>query len=112
MERLAQLAHDVVGNINDVGNGVVADQGKASSHPCRGLSQLYIVYIVGNIARAEILCIYGDLKVLFFYLSLGIVQSWSLQWLAQCCCHLSCQTEDALAVRTVCRNGNIEDPVV
>ena len=112
MQRLAQFLHDIVGDIHDVGNGIAANQCQATAHPCRGRLDLHIIHIMCAVTRAEIRRIYGYGKAFLYHIGCSEIGCRFLHFLAQNSSNFSCNAENALAVRTVCCDGNIKNPVI
>ena len=64
-----------------------------------------------DISRAKIRCRNADIERNSDF-RLSIVKSRFLDWFSENRSNLSCDTEDTLAVRTVCGDGDIEDIVI
>ena len=111
MHRLAEFLKDIVRNIYDIGDRGASDESQTALHPCRRLSDLDIGNIVADISRAQILCRYADIER-DLHIGLGIVECRLFERLAENGSDFTCNTEDALAVRTVCRDRDIEDIVI
>ena len=112
VHRLPQLLQDVVRDVDDVGDRIHAHQGQTALHPCRGLPDLHVVHILADEARAEIRSFHGNVEAGLFHLRRMIFDGRHLHRFSEARRHLAGHSEDALAVRTVRGDGDIEDPVV
>lgn len=57
---LANLQHDIVRDVNDVGDAAQTAQGQLTAHPAWGLARRDVADIMANVARAEILGLDAD----------------------------------------------------
>ena len=64
-----------------------------------------------DVSRAEVRSRYADVEV-NCNIALSVIKSRLLNGLAEYCSNLSCDTEDRLAVRSVCRDGNVENIII
>ena len=109
---LAQLQHDEVRDIDDIGDGVQSDQRKTPLHPCRRLFDLHIVNIAAQESLAEFRSLDPDMESRELFVRLGEVEGRLLHRLVQHCCHFAGDAENALAVRAVRGDGDVKKPVV
>ena len=109
---LTQLLQYVVGDIYHVGDGIDANQSQTALHPGGRFFDLYIIYIVSHVARAQFGSVHGNGEAFLLYLMLGVIQSRHLALLAQDSSYFSSDTVDALAVGTVSGDGNVKHPVI
>ena len=112
MHRLSHLEHHIIRYIDDVGDCVLADQRQSALHPERRLPDLHVIDIMSDVSRADVLRLDGDVKAFLSDLRLRVVHGGLLQLLVEHCRNLSRKAENALAVRSVRRDGDIENPVV
>ena len=109
---LTHFLQYIVGNINNVGDGIDTHQSQTAFHPSGRFTDLYIIYIVSHVARTQIGSIYGNGETFFSNSSFGVIQSGSLQLFTKSSSHFTGNTENALAVCTVCIDGDVEHPIV
>ena len=64
-----------------------------------------------DVSGAKIRSGYSDVEV-DLNIALCVIKSRLLNGLAKNCSNLTCDTEDRLAVRSVCRDGNVENIIV
>ena len=112
MHGLADLQHDVVGNVHHVGDAAQAAQRQLTAHPAGRGARRDVVHVVADIPRAEIRRFHRDGKARVGGVGLGIVQGGHLQGLVQHGGHFPGDAQDALAVGTVGGDGDIKDIVV
>ena len=112
MHGLTHFLQYIVGNINHIGDGIDTHQSQTTLHPGGRFSNLNIIYIVSHVARAQVGSVHGNGEAFLSNRSLGVIQSGSLQLFAQSGSHFAGHTENALAVSTVCINGNIKHPII
>ena len=111
MHRLTEFFQNIVCNVNDIGNRIDANKRKSSSHPCGCSINLDVGNIMCNITRAEVGCFDGDMKGNITSV-FGVGQIGHLERLFQYSRNFSCDTDDRLAVGTVCRDADIENIVI
>ena len=112
VHRLTDFLEDIVRDIDDIGDGADADECQSAAHPLRRLRNLHITDIVCLITRAEIRCLDRHFEAVETGSIRRIVNSRHFERLAECRCNLTRNAEDAHAVRTVCGDRNIVEPVI
>ena len=109
---LANLQHDIVRDVNDVGDAAQTAQGQLTAHPAWGLARRDVADIMANVARAEILGLDADGQARIHIVADRVVGGGHLEGLVQHCCNLARNAEHTLAVGAVGRDGNIKNVVV
>ena len=112
MHRLPHFQKDIVRDVHDIGYGVHPAQRQPAAHPGRGRADLHIVNVVRYISRTQIRCLDRDLETVLLHFCLMIVDVRLFQRLVQNRRDLTGDPEDTLAVRAVCGDRDVEDPVV
>ena len=112
MHRLANLQHDVVGDVNDVGDAAQAAQSQLAFHPARRWAGGDVVDIVADVARAEVRGFNGDGQAVIGSVGDGVVGGGHLEGLAQHGGNLAGNAQDALAIGAVGGDGDVKDVIV
>ncbi len=112
MHGLSHLQHHVIGDIHDIGDGILSDQSQPAFHPLRRLPDFYIIYIVTDIPGTQVRRIHRHRKALLFDLRLRIVQGGHAKLLIKRRSHLPGNAHHTLTVRPVGRDRNVKNPVV
>ena len=112
VHRLADLQHDVVGDVNDVGDAAQAAQGQLALHPARRGAGGDVADIVADVARAEVRGLDGDGQTVVGGVGDGIVGGGHLEGLAQHGGNFAGDAEDALAIGTVGGDGDVKNVII
>ena len=112
MHRLADLQHDIVGDIDYIVDAAQAAQGQLTAHPARGLARCDVAHIVADVARAEILRLNADGEARLGVSADGVVGGGHFERLFQHSCNLAGNAQHALAVGAVGSDGDVKDIIV
>ena len=111
VHRLTEFLENVVGNIHHVGDRVYSDKRQTAAHPRGRLTYLNVGNVVSDIAGAKIGSLNGHVEIKICTV-LDVVKGGHLELLAQNCRNLAGDTDNALAVGTVCGNSNVKNVVI
>ena len=108
MHRLTDFYQYIIGNIHDCIQSIMSHCNQSSLHPQRRFHIFYIINIMAQITRTDILVndFYTDIRVGGSILCIGHIRIF--YFFSKESSHFSGNTEYRLAVRTVRGNGNVK----
>ena len=109
---MTDFQKNIVCDINNRVNRAETAHGKSALHPLRAFKVLYIINVVTEIARAQILVdnLNRDIAVSFFGAVVGIIGCFERLFEERR--NLARDTENRLTIGTICGNRDIENVVV
>ena len=109
---LADLQHDVVGDVHHVGDAAQAAQRQTAAHPAGGFPGGDVAHIVADVARAEVGRFHRDVQARVLIVAGGVIGGGHFQGLVQCRRDFPGNAQNALAVGTVGGDGDVKNIVV
>ena len=112
MHRLADLQQHIVGDIHNVGNAAQAAQGQVPFHPPGALADGDVPHPVSQIAGAQVRRFHRNVQIRILVIGNGIIGRRHLQLLAEGRRDFPGNTQNALTIRPVRSDGDVENRIV